>query len=102
MLSSLKKLFSRSAIANAMFGDVVFAMPREQGTASHSFLQWRVKATIDRSQIHVGLAMKADYYAGAEGSPTNYMEFDLETAVRVRDNLNECIEFVRRQGGVPV
>jgi hypothetical protein len=52
---------------------------------------------VDESQVHIGLAMRADAYAGVEGSPTNYMQFDLETAERLRDRVNDCIDFVRRQ-----
>jgi hypothetical protein len=93
----LRKLVSGSTTANLMFGEVVFVTPREHGAFAHSFFEWRVKAAVDESQVHIGLAMRADAYAGVEGSPTNYMQFDLETAERLRDRLNDCIDFVRRQ-----
>jgi hypothetical protein len=93
----LEKLLSRSTTLNMMMGNVVFTTPRERGAFAHSFFEWRVKASIDGSQVSIGLAMKADSYAGVEGSPTNYMQFDVDTAIRLRDNLNACIEFVRQQ-----
>jgi hypothetical protein len=30
-------------------------------------------------------------YIGSEGSPTNYMNFDIESAQLVRDHLDMCI-----------
>ncbi len=35
--------------------------------------------------------MRPDAYAGAEGSPTNYMMFDIETAERIKLSLDQCI-----------
>lgn len=93
----LDKWLSRSTTLNMILGDVVFITPRERGAFAHSFFEWRVKASIDKSQISIGVAMQADGYAGLEGSPTNYIQFDIETAVRLRDNLNDCIEFARQQ-----
>jgi hypothetical protein len=90
-----KNLFSRSQSLNALLGDVIFVTQREHGSNSHSFFEWRVKKSIDETSIFVSLAMRPDGYAGSEGSPTNYINFDLATATRVRDKLNECIEFVR-------
>src|SRR5437764_5994569 len=95
--SRLRKLLSQSTTANLVFGEVVFVTPREHGAFAHSFFEWRVKAAVDKGKVHIGIAMRADAYAGSEGSPTNYMQFDLETAERLRDSLNDCIEFVRRQ-----
>ncbi|MCX8571253.1 hypothetical protein [Aminobacter sp. MET-1] len=81
---------------NVLFGDVIHATPREHGINSGSFFEWRVKKSLDSTQIYVSLAMIPDGYAGSEGSPTNHINFDLVTATRVRDKLNECIEFARR------
>jgi hypothetical protein len=33
----------------------------------------------------------ADAYAGAEGSPTNYMNFDIATAKLLKSDLDQCI-----------
>jgi hypothetical protein len=92
----LKKLFSQSKSLNALLGDVVFLTPREQGASAHSFFEWRVKASLDNSKIYIAVALKPDGYAGPEGSPTNYIQFDLDTAVRLRDSLNDCIEHARQ------
>jgi hypothetical protein len=39
--------------------------------------------------------MKPDGYAGPEGSPTNYISFDLATALKIRSDLDECIKIAR-------
>lgn len=94
-----RKLLAKSKTFNALLGDVVFITPQEYGSLGHSYFEWRVKKSIDNSRLFVAVAMIADGYAGAEGSPTNYIQFDLDTAIRLRDNLNDCIEFVRQQSG---
>jgi hypothetical protein len=96
-----KKLFSRSQSLNALLGDVIFATPSEHGTNSHSFFEWRVKKSVDSTKVYVSLAMIPDGYAGAQGSPTNYINFDLETAERVREHLTECIDVARRGQSSP-
>jgi hypothetical protein len=94
----LRKLLSRSSkTLNAVFGDVVFTTPQEHGASTRSFFEWRVKRSVDNGQIYIAVAMLADASAGREGSPTNYIHFDLDSAVRLRDNLNNCIEFARQQ-----
>jgi hypothetical protein len=99
MPSLLGKLLSRSKTLNALFGDVVFTTPQERGASSHSFFEWRVKRSIDNRHVYIAVKMKADGSAGAQDSLTNYISFDLEAAIRLRDNLNECIEFARQQSG---
>jgi hypothetical protein len=93
------KLLSGSKTLNALLGEVVFITPPEQGASNHSFFMWRVKQSADKSRTYIGVEMKADGYVGAEGSPTNYIQFDLDAAIRLRDNLNDCIDFVRQQSG---
>ena len=80
-----------------MFGEVIFSTRKESGAFEHSFFEWRVKETIDQREIFIAVMMKPDGYAGIEGSPTNYINFDLNTAVRLRDSLNRCIEFTRQR-----
>jgi hypothetical protein len=75
----------------------VFTTPQEHGAYARSFFEWRVKQSIDNNQMYIAVAMRPDFYAGLEGSPTNYIHFDIDTAVRLRDNLNDCIEFTRQQ-----
>jgi hypothetical protein len=94
----ISKLLSKSQALNSLLGEVVFHTPREYGASSHSFFEWRVKESIDKSRRFIGVAMRADTYAGAEGSPTNYIQFDFDTAVRLRDSLSDCIEFMRQDG----
>ncbi len=96
MWTSFKNLFARSKGLNAALGEVIFHTPREHGIYSSSFFEWRVKRSLDDTATYISVAMKADSYAGPEGSPTNYISFDLEAAIRLRDNLNGCIEFMRR------
>jgi hypothetical protein len=97
MWGPLGKLLSRSKTLNALLGDVVFITPRERGASSYSFFEWRVKKSADDAHFYIAARMRADGSAGLEGSPTNYISFDLEAAVRLRDNLNDCIEFIRQQ-----
>ena len=99
MWAFAKKLLAKSNTMNALLRDVVFKPPPVGGSVSHSFLEWRVKRSIDQRDVYIGLSMKPDGYAGAEGSPTNYMNFSLEAATRLRDNLNECIAVARHQMG---
>lgn len=96
-----RKLFSGSESLNALLGDVIFAAPREYGTNQNSFFEWRVKKSVDGTKLYVSLAMIPDGYIGPEGSPTNYMNFDLETAERVREHLTECIDVARRSQNSP-
>jgi hypothetical protein len=97
MSSLLGKLLSRSRMLNALFGDVIFTTQQEHGAYSGSFFEWRVKRSIDGRQIYIAVKMRPDGAAGMQGSMTNYINFDLQAAIRLRDNLNECIEFARRQ-----
>jgi len=97
MWSLLGNLLSRSKTLNALFGDIVFTTPREHGAYARSFFEWRVKRSIDNKHLYIAVMMKPDGAVGTRGSMTNYINFDLEAAVRLRDNLNDCIEFARGQ-----
>jgi hypothetical protein len=39
--------------------------------------------------------MRADGSIGSEGSPTNYISFDLATALQVRADIDQCIAIIR-------
>jgi hypothetical protein len=39
--------------------------------------------------------MKPDGYMGPEGSPTNYISFDIATAQQIRADIDECIAAAR-------
>lgn len=82
---------------NALMGDVIFSTEPDRGSFKHSFLEWRVKRASDTGRILVGLSLKPDGYIGPEGSVTNYINFDLDTATRLRDKLNECIAFAEKE-----
>jgi hypothetical protein len=101
MWNLLGKLLSRSKTFNALFGDVMFTTPREHGAYARSFFEWRVKRSIDHRHIYIAIKMKPDGAVGRQGSMTNYINFDLEAAIRLRNNLNDCIEFVRQQSARP-
>jgi hypothetical protein len=101
MWSVLGKLLSQSRTLNALFGDVIFTTPQEHGAYSGSFFEWRVKRSVDSRHIYIAVKMRSDGAAGTGGSMTNYISFDLEAAIRLRDNLNECIEFARRHPSGP-
>jgi hypothetical protein len=93
----LKKLLSKSKPLNAAFGSVIFTTPQERGASSRSFFEWRVKSSLDDTRVYVGAKMTPDAYSGNEYQWKNYINFGLEAAVRLRDNLNDCIEFARRR-----
>lgn len=91
MWTFVKKVLSRSRVLNSVLGEIVFETPEVTGESSRSFFQWRVKKTLEGDRYFVGLRMRPDAYAGSEGSPTNFMNFDIETAQRVRAHLDRCI-----------
>ncbi|SCB14896.1 hypothetical protein GA0061100_102243 [Rhizobium hainanense] len=90
-----KSILSRSKLFNSIAGDVVFATAGESGSFRHSLFEWRVKELLNKSDVVIGVKMKPDSYAGVEGDVTNYINFDIETAIRLRDHLNECIDFAQ-------
>jgi len=102
MWTFLKKYLARSRNLNAALGDVMFETSEVAGQNPRSFIQWRVKKAVDDDRYFVGLRMLPDAYIGREGSPTNYMNFDIESAQRLRFNLDRCIdEYYRLTRGIP-
>ncbi|MCC3244248.1 hypothetical protein LG047_02735 [Methylocystis sp. WRRC1] len=99
MWRKLKSFFSASKTLNTMLGDVIFQTPASEGAGSNSSLEWRVKTSADEKYVYVGMEMMPDYWIRAGGSSKNYINFDLETAIRVRENLDRCIEFARKRSG---
>jgi hypothetical protein len=92
MWAIFRKAFAGSKRFGATFGDVVFQTPEVRGQASRAFLQWRVKRDPGGDRHFIGLKMLADAYVGPEGSPTNYINFDIERAQRLRFHLSRCID----------
>jgi hypothetical protein len=102
MWDAFKRWLFCSPAMNALMGEVVFTTPRQQGRTSHSFLEWRVKRSVDGENLFVGAAMIPDGYAGPQGAPTNYIQFDLQSAIVMRDQLDACIRYAwTHQGAGP-
>lgn len=95
MWDPLKRFFARSKSFEALLGDVVFESETMHGQAASSQFQWQVKRGLDEKSYYVCVKMKADGSIGPEGSPTNCINFDLPTALKVRADLDECIAIVR-------
>jgi len=91
-----KRLLSGSKLLNVTAGEIILTTSQESGVSRHSFFEWRVKETIDKSDVFIAVKMLPDSYAGPEGAVKNYINFDVDTAVRLRDSLNDCIEFARK------
>jgi hypothetical protein len=98
MWGPLRRLFARSDSLRALFGDVVFESETVCGQVASSQFQWQVKRGLDEKSYYVCVKMKPDGYAGPEGSPTNYINFDLPTALKIRADIDECIAIVRHFG----
>jgi hypothetical protein len=96
MWTSLKKFFLNSRAMGSLLGEIVYEAEPLQGQLSTSLFQWRVKKGLDDVSYFVGVKMLPDGYAGAEGSPNNYINFDLETAERIKAGLETCIAECRR------
>jgi hypothetical protein len=99
MWTFVKKSLAKFKSLNQALGDVVFETPEIKGGSSHSFLQLRVKKSVE-GEYFVALRMRPDAYAGPEGSPTNYMNFDIEAAQHLKFNLDRCISEYYRLAGV--
>jgi hypothetical protein len=92
MWAPLKKLLARSTSFKALLGDILFESEPVKGQSSHSIFQCQVKRGLDEKSYFVCIKMKPDGYAGPEGSPTNYISFDVATALKIRSDIDECIE----------
>jgi len=91
MWAFVKRFLAKSRLLNQTLGDVVFETAEIKGASSHSFFQWRIKESVEGGQYFVGLAMRPDAYAGPDGSPTNYMNFDIAVAQQLKSDLDRCI-----------
>jgi hypothetical protein len=98
MWGPFKKFLARSKSIKALLGDVVFESEAVRGQAASSQFQWQVKRGLDEKSYYVCVKMKADGSMGPEGSPTNYINFDLPTALKIRADIDECIAIVRHFG----
>jgi hypothetical protein len=96
MWTPFRRLFARSKVLNSLLGDVVFQTPPSRGQSSHSIFQWRVKRSLDEKSLLISLKLLPDGAAGPEGSPRNYISFDLATAEQIRADLDACISKARQ------
>jgi hypothetical protein len=96
MWAPLKKLLAKSKSLGPLLGDDVFELPPLKGQSSHSIFQWRVKKSLDEKSFFVSLKLVPDGYAGPEESPSNYINFDLATALQIKADLENCIIVARR------
>jgi hypothetical protein len=99
MWAFAKRILARSQTFNRILGEVVLETSIVQGASSHSSFQWRIKKSAVGGEYFVALKMRPDSYAGAEGSPTNYMSFDIEAAEQLKFDLELCIDECRRLSG---
>jgi hypothetical protein len=98
MWGPFKKFLARSKSFKALLGDVVFESEAVRGQAASSQFQWQVKRGLDEKSYYVCVKMKADGSIGPQGSPTSYINFDLQTALKIRADIDECIAIVRHFG----
>jgi hypothetical protein len=91
-------MFARSNSFKALFGDVVFESEAVRGQLTNSQFQWQVKRGLDEKSYYLCVKMKADGSIGPERAPTNYINFDLPTALKIRADIDECIAIVRHFG----
>lgn len=96
MWGPFKKLFAKSKSLGVLLGEVLFETPMLQGQSSRSVFQWRLKKSLDERSLFISLKLVPDGYAGPEGAPTNYIDFDLTTAEQIRTNLDACIAAARQ------
>ncbi|CAN7142661.1 hypothetical protein LJR090_000075 [Bosea sp. LjRoot90] len=97
MFDWMKRAVSKSPSLNAAMGDVLVEAQQVRGQTADGHLQWRVKRGLD-GRLYVGAKIKADAYAGEEGRPNNFINFDLQAAEKLRAELDSCIEELRRLG----
>ena len=95
MWGPFKKFLARSKSFKALLGDVVFESEAVRGQVASSHFQWQVKRGLDEKSYYVCIKMRADGSMGREGAPTNYINFDLPTAMKVRADIDECIAIAR-------
>ncbi|SFJ27359.1 hypothetical protein SAMN05216304_10688 [Bosea sp. OK403] len=66
-----------------------------RGQTPGAHLQWRIKRGLN-GRLYIGAKIIADAYAGEEGRPNNFINFDLQAAEKLSAELDSCIEELRR------
>jgi hypothetical protein len=97
MMGLVRKLLSKSKWLNAALGDEVFITQEERGAFARLFFEWCVRRSLDNRHRYIVAKIGPGRGGGVDDIATTALHFDLEAAVRLRDNLNDCIEFARRQ-----
>jgi len=92
MWTFVRNILAGSKTLDAALGEVVYKTPEVNGQSSRSFIEFRVKRDLADQKFLIGIRMKPDAYIGPQGSPTSYMNFDIENARLLRDHLDMCIE----------
>ncbi len=90
MLKLLAKLLPNS-VSDMAFGDIVYAGKELYGRSSKAFVQGRIKKSVDGERYYLSLLMLPDAYAGPDGSLKNYLNLDLQTAIKFRAEIELCI-----------
>jgi hypothetical protein len=101
MWAFLKRFLARSGSLDALLGDVIFETLLVRGVNSDCWLQWRVKRGAGNAYF-IGLKMSPDASTQVMGSSTDYMNFDIEGAKQLRNDLDRCIaEYYRMTSRIP-
>src|SRR5450631_1220389 len=82
------KFITRSKRLNAQLGEAVCITPQEGGVVPGTFFEWRGKKTIDGAALYIAGRFLADTINDSYG----YIHFDINTAIRLRENLDYCIQ----------
>lgn len=91
MLSSIKRFLSRFPTLQAAVGDVLFETAPIRGRTSVGELSLRIKKDA-RGQHYIGVKMRPDYGYGGEGSQTGFINFDIQSAQRLKLDLEETLQ----------
>ena len=92
MFGIAKKLLSKSKTLNATLGEVVREFGTIESVASNGFVAVRLKKELDGGGFVTGLKLKSDWSAGIEGRENHYLYFDMDSTLRLREALDQCIE----------
>ena len=96
MFKALKTFVGQSAIFNRVLGEVVYETPAIKSETIYGYVAFRVKQNYDESGARIGMKLRPDSYAGAKGSPTNYIFFDIHGAMQLKEHLEQCIDEYNR------
>lgn len=98
-MSFFKKLLSKSKTLNSTIGKVVYDTPKILGQISSAYIQVRLMEKLNHGDYVIGIKFKPDMYAGPDGSPTNYLNLDIEKAKQLSEHLDRCISRYERLVG---